>query len=146
MIEFHDVYSTPGASDVLWDVMLERAEEHEHNISFSMPSREKHEEFISHSPYANWCLVQDDGQWLGYVSANWSNEVGIVLFKEHRGKGYGRAILEKALKEWRPLMAIPSERRGQFVANINPQNLRSIHLFKSLGFKLIQYTYELDKK
>jgi RimJ/RimL family protein N-acetyltransferase len=145
MIEFHDVYSTPGSSDILWDLLLERAEDHGVNISFSMPTRDEHEDFMNSSPYAHWYLVRDeDGQWLGHVYAGWFNEIGIWLFREHRRHGHGRVILKKILEEARPLHSIPGERLGHFIANINPLNERSIHLFESLGFKHIQNTYSYE--
>jgi RimJ/RimL family protein N-acetyltransferase len=145
MIEFHDVYSTNGASQILWDLMLERSEEHKHNISFAMPSRDAHEDYISSTPYPHWYLVEDfDFGWLGMTSLSWRNEIGIVLFREHRGYGYGRFILEKLMDEADPMPALPGERVGHFVANINPLNAQSIHLFESLGFKHIQNTYAYE--
>ncbi len=144
MIEFHDAYATPGASQVLWDLMLERTEEHEVNISFSMPSREEHEAFFKHSPYALWYLVENGGDWVGYVYTSWDNEVGLWLFREHRGKGYGPQILKKLLDEVSPLPGVPGKRPSHFVANIHPLNERSIHLFQSFGFKHIQNTYSCE--
>ena len=35
---------------------------------------------------------------------------------------------------------------GRNLANINPLNEPSIALFKKLGFKLIQYTFELKEE
>ena len=144
MIEFHDVYSTPGSSQLLWELMLERTEEHEVNISFSMPSREEHEAFIKHSPYALWYLAEADNDWIGYINASWDNEIGIWLFRAHRGEGYGPKILKQFLSEISPLPGVPGKRRGHFIANINPLNERSIHLFKSFGFKHIQNTYSYE--
>ena len=144
MIEFHDVYSTRGSSQILWDLMLERTNAHEVNISFSMPSREEHEAFIKHSPYALWYLVEDEDDWIGYVYASWSNEIGIWLFRENRGEGHGTQILRKFLSEVSPLPGVPGKRHSHFVANINPLNDRSIHLFKSFGFKHIQNTYSYE--
>ena len=145
MIEFHDVYTTYGASQILWDLLLERAEEHDVNISFTMPTRQAHEAFIKDTPYAHWYLAEDEGDWFGSVNASWYNEIGIWLFREHRGKGLGRPILKKILAEADVLPGIPGERSGHFIANIHPQNDRSIHLFKSLGFKHIQQTYSLER-
>ena len=144
MIEFHDVYTTPGASQILWELMLERAEEHEVNISFSMPSRDEHEAYIRHSPYALWYLANVDDDWIGYVSASWINEIGIWIFRQHRGRGYGPKMLKTFLSESSPLPGIPGQRSSHFIANINPKNERSIHLFKSFGFIHIQETYSYE--
>ena len=144
MIEFHDVYSTPGASQILWELMLERAEEHGVNISFSLPTREQHEVYVKHSPYALWYLANLDDDWLGYVYASWDNEIGIWVFREHRGRGYGPKILKMFLDENSPLPGVPGKRSSHFVANINPSNERSIHMFKSFGFRHIQATYSYE--
>lgn len=144
MIEFHDVYSTPGSSQFLWELMLERTEEHEVNISFSMPSREEHEAYIKGSPYALWHLAEADVGWIGYINASWENEIGIWIIREHRGAGYGPQILKKFLSEVSPLPGVSGKRPSHFVANINPLNGRSIHLFKGFGFKHIQNTYSYE--
>lgn len=141
MMEFADVYSTPGASDVLWELMLEREGEHTSNISFTMPTREEHEAFIMRSPFAHWYLIEQDGEYLGYVSASWRNEIGIVLFKAHRGQGYGREALEKLFSIAFPLKGVAGDFPSHFVANVNPKNERSIALFQSLGFELVQQVY-----
>jgi len=145
-IHFIDVYSSREAVQVLWELMLERATEDSYNISFTMPDRQSHEAFIARSPFAHWYLIQDDGAWIGYVSASWRNEIGIVLFQTYRGQGYGRAALEKLLKLARPFPAKPGDSPGHFVANINPENAQSIHLFQSLGFELIQHTFALKEE
>jgi len=36
--------------------------------------------------------------------------------------------------------------RKRYLANVNPENLKSIRFFKNNGFKRIQYTFELDLK
>jgi RimJ/RimL family protein N-acetyltransferase len=143
MIAFIDVYSTPGAPQILWDLMLERADEEPTNISFQMPTREEHEAYIKRTPYAHWLLVYEGTERLGSVDVTWRNEVGIALFKACRGQGHGRQVLEKLFEFIAPLPAVSGDRPGYFVANINPTNARSIHLFESLGFKLIQHTYAL---
>jgi RimJ/RimL family protein N-acetyltransferase len=145
-MQFHEVYSTPGAADILWDLMLEREGENEHNISFKMPMRDEHEAFIANTPYAHWYLIESDGEWLGYVSVSWRNEIGIVLFKEHRGKGVGREALRRLLAIAFPLPGEAANFPGHFVANINPSNEHSIRLFQSLGFELVQHTYALRRR
>lgn len=142
MIEFHDVYTTTGASDVLWVLMAER--EADMNISHQeMPSREAHEQFVRGRFFPVWYLVAEGNEWLGYVSLTQRNEIGIVLFKEHQGKGFGKRILREFMMKIQPMPAIPGVRQGSFVANINPKNSASIALFRKMGFKLIQNTYKL---
>lgn len=146
MIALQDIYHTPQASEILWQLMLERSEEDQVNISFTMPRREEHEAYVQRTPYAHWFLAQEGTEWLGSVSVTWRNEVGIVLFQDCRGRGYGKRVLEEFLRAVVPLPAAPGERPGYFVANINPENARSIRLFQSLGFELIQHTYARKEK
>ena len=146
MIEFHDVYTTDGAADVLWALLVERSEENDQNVNIShraLPSREEHDEFISSKPYYVWNLISIDSRWLGYVSVTWRNDIGIVLFTTERGNGYGKLSIRKLLDEVHPLPAQKGQRPGHFVVNINPFNERSIRLFDGFGFKHCQNTYEL---
>ena len=144
MIEFHDVYTTPGATQILWDLMLERAEEHEVNISFSMPSMAEHEAYIRRTPYPLWYLAVAEDDWIGYVYTSWLNEIGIWVFRQHRGRGYGPKMLKMFLSENSPLPGIPGQRASHFIANIHPKNERSIHMFREFGFKHIQNTFSYE--
>jgi RimJ/RimL family protein N-acetyltransferase len=144
VIEFHDVYTTKGAVDVLYILMAERRNEDDPYVNIShreMPTRAEHEAFVERRPFFLWYLLSDGKEWLGYISITMRNEIGLILFRAHRGKGWGRKALQKLLETEKPLVAIPSERSRHFVANIHPLNDRSIYLFESLGFKLIQHTY-----
>ncbi len=141
MITLHDAYATPGAPKILWDIMVERRDENDANISFEMPTKEDHYKFIKTTPFAHWFLIEIRQDVVGYVSVSWRNEIGIVLFKAERGKGYGAQAVQKMMGIVTPLPARPSDRPGHFVANINPKNVRSIRMFKSLGFDLVQHTY-----
>ena len=139
-MELHDVYSFDGAAGILFKLCKERRDENIVNISFQMPTWEKHLEFIKSHPYVYWYLIFE-GHYHGYVSLTYQNEIGIVLFKKSRGQGIGKQALELFMWEHAPLPAVPSQRRGCFVANINPENERSIKLFTGLGFHHVQNTY-----
>ena len=137
-----DVAREPQSDIILWHLISERQGENPTNISFKMPTWEKHKKFVANPPYAHWCLINVEGKYIGYVSATKRNEIGIVLFKRHRGKGYGPKAVQLFMKTHAPLPAVASERRGRFIANINPSNENSIRMFEKLGFKRIQVTYE----
>lgn len=149
MIEFRDVYNTKDAVDVLWKLLVERSNEDDQYINIShrkLPTYEEHVDFCRSSyPYYLWCLVYDGDECLGSVNITYHNEIGIVLFQKHRGKGWGCKVLEQLLAEHKPLSAKPGNRTGHFVANINPKNERSVRLFESFGFKHVQNTYELPR-
>ena len=141
-----DVYEVPEAVDVLWALMVERSEEEDPYLNIShrvLPPREKHEAFFASRPYAHWYLIRFGGEWLGYVRVTKRNEIGIALFRPYRGTGHGFEAVKMLIDTVAPLPAIPSERPGHFLANINPKNARSIRLFERLGFRHIQNTLEL---
>lgn len=161
MIKLVDIYHggiLAGAIEFLFELIAERMTEPEVNISATMPTMEQHRQFVHRRPYRAWYLIELTPQEpregilgpiafepvrAGYISATDRNEIGIVLLKEYRGKGYGRAAVQELMRILEPLPAVPSMRRGRWVANINPLNAHSIRLFTSMGGKLIQQTYEL---
>lgn len=142
LLEFRDVYKTDEAEGVLYALLRERLYDPAINIShFDFPSYEDHMDFVKRRPYWLWYLIAIEDCWIGAVNVTSRNEIGIGLFRAHQGVGWGRKVLEKLLSEYSPRPAIASERQGHFVANINPENERSIKMFESLGFKLVQWTY-----
>lgn len=142
MITFEPV--TQDHAEFLYEICKERAEENQVNISFSLPSWEDHLTFVSRNPYYVWYIVRVETNDIGYVSITDRNEIGIVLLKQYRGKGFGTAAIRKLITLHQPLPEIPSERKGVFIANINPKNIASKRLFEKLGFKHIQDTYQLE--
>ena len=154
MIRLVDVYQgtgvAPGAIEFLYQLIEQRMTEPEVNISATMPTLEQHRQFVHRRPFRCWYLIEVEcpvsgAGWVGYVSATQRNEIGVVLLKEHRGQGFGAQAVRTLLDLHQPLPAIPSERRGEWLANINPANEASTALFRSLGFTHIQNTYALPR-
>lgn len=105
------------------------------SISHSeMPSYAQHKAFVESRPYKAWYLISADGVpgSVGAVYLSKQREIGIFIFKDQIGRGYGWAAVEK-LMEMHP---------GTFYANVNPSNLESIDLFRRLGFSLLQLTFK----
>jgi len=147
VIEFSDVYTTPEATEILYDLLRERQYDPEVNISHTtLPSFADHRDFVERRPYWCWFLISDEEDWIGTVSVTMRNEIGIFIFRSHRGKGYGRKSLEKLLQDYKPQPPIFSERYAGWVANIAPNNEKSSRLFESLGFKLTQKTYHAEPR
>jgi RimJ/RimL family protein N-acetyltransferase len=126
-----DVYLSPGAIDVLWQLLLER--DPRENISHkAMPTWERHSSFVAGRPYDAWYLIDDGGISVGACYVTKQREIGIGILKAHRRKGYAEAAIKTLLQG-----------PGRFLANINPRNEASIALFRKLGFSgPIQVTYE----
>ena len=106
------------------------------NISHKkMPSYTEHSKFVLSKPYSKWYIVFYKNKKIGNVYLTKMNEIGIFILKSIKIKGIGTIILEKLLK---------MNPRTQYLANVNPGNKKSSAFFKKNGFKLIQYTYELE--
>ncbi len=139
-----DVYEVPKAKDVLWEILVERGHKDEActNISHDQtPSRQGHENFVGTKPFYKWYLIGVDEKWVGQIRLSWRNEIGVGLLRQYRGRGYGPAAVRKLMDIIEPLPYQKSRRRNGFIANINPDNARSIRLFQRLGFQHIQNTY-----
>lgn len=133
-VKLVDVYEMSMTSCViLYELLAERTPEqsisHKH-----MPTMEEHAFFIGGRPYLHWYIALDGDEWVGAVYLSKQREIGVSIRGDCRGKGYGSAAV----------MELMRLHPGKFLANMNPANEASEHLFKALGFKLIQHTYALE--
>ena len=120
----------------LYNLLKER--DSKANISHKkMPSFEQHEIFVDSKPYSKWYVIVESEEEVGSIYLTKNNEIGIFLKKNIQGKKIG----EKALK-----LLMEKNSNSRYLANVNPKNEKSIRFFKNNGFKLIQQTYELEKK
>ncbi|MGH8034508.1 MAG: hypothetical protein ACREO9_04730, partial [Lysobacterales bacterium] len=101
-----------GAAEFLYELMKER--DPQINISHStLPSWPEHHRFVHSRPYRFWYLIEqhpegrEEFDWIGFVSATWRNELGIVLRTHYRGKGFGPAALSLFMQQHEPLPAQP---------------------------------------
>ncbi len=125
-------------SDCLFLYNLLKERDPRVNISHKkIPNFAQHEKFVLSKPYSKWYIIQDSEKDVGSIYLTKDNEIGIFLKKKIQGKGIGFNAL-KLLAEKNP--------RKRYLANVNPKNKKSIQFFKNNGFKLIQYTYKLEKE
>ena len=101
-----------------------------------MPTYEEHVNFVKSSPYSKWYIIEVDGERAGSIYLTKQNEIGIFLNEGLQEKGIGSNALNVLIGKNPDL---------RYLANINPENKKSIEFFKKLGFTLIQYTYGLNK-
>jgi len=119
----------------LYDLLLER--DNVVNISHKkMPTFEKHIKFVNSKPYLLWKIIYHDNIKSGSVYLTKQNEIGIFVKKEFQDEKIGSIVLKLIVKE---------NGSGRYLANINPNNKKSIKFFKNHKFKLIQHTYEFIK-
>lgn len=146
MIELRNAYKTLDGDKILYQLMRERSGEDDQYINIShrtLPTWDNHKKFMRSRPYRRWYLIKVDELFVGSLTLSRNNEIGIVLFREHRGKGYGLNAVAALIEKHKPLAAIPGKRGGSFIANINPKNEHSLRMFKKLGFTEKQVTLEL---
>lgn len=134
----------PTHVEFLYTVCKEREAEKNTNISFKVPNYQDHRDFVRSNPYRMWFLITTYGENAGYVSLSDKNEIGIVLLKQYRRKGIGSEAVNRLIRSVDPLPAIPGERTGHYIANINPLNTASKKMFERLGFKHVQNTLKYD--
>lgn len=99
-----------------------------------MPSYDEHLRFVLSKPYSIWYIIEFRNQKVGSVYLSKQDEVGISMIKEFQGIG----IDEKAVR-----LLMKKNSRSRYLANVAPENYLLQEFFKKLGFKGLQYTYEI---
>lgn len=102
-----------------------RDKDHRH-----IPARDEHEAWLAdtlNSQTRRLMIVEDDGQPVGMVRLDGREvwEVSIAVLPHMQGKGCAGAALE----------LVRSHYEGPLLATIDPQNERSLRLFRSAGYE-----------
>lgn len=108
----------------LYNILLERTPEE--SISHkTMPLYSAHEKFMASKPYKEWFMIHEGSHIKGAIYISKQDEIGLFIYKEHRGNNVGSKALRTLLDEYPNIV---------FRANINPSNYKSINFFKKFGF------------
>ena len=143
MLKLIAARTAKAGPEVLWQLLQERPDGANISHNKNTARWEEHVHFVEHHPYRSWMLIQNSfGEFVGAIYLTDKNEIGIFILKAHQRKGYAREAIRMVTSLYPPLPAISGSRRGKFVANIAPGNDVSVALFKGLGAKHIQNTYE----
>lgn len=128
-----DVYTTPGSIELLYELLAERTPQQ--SISHKgMPTPYEHCAFVGSRPYAAWYLIEDLDEVRGACYLSKQREIGVFIFNRFAGHGYGRRAVEMLMQQ----------HPGRVLANVAPTNARSHRLFRDMGFRLLQVTYEKE--
>lgn len=128
LIEFKSVYDVPMHKEILFSLLEER-EPYQSVTHVIMPRFiDEHCKFVESRPDTFWNFVLANSSIAGSIYITKHDEVGIFLFRKYQGKGIGKLALA---------MLLHGNKGKKLLANINPQNKRSIKLFESFGFKQI---------
>ena len=119
----------------LYSLLIER--DTRVNISHKkMPTYNQHVSFVSAKPYSKWYVILYGASKAGSIYLTSQNEIGIFIKKSFQNKQIGNIVLHKLIQK---------NPKKRYLANVSPQNKKSMRFFKNNGFKLIQYTFELSK-
>ena len=139
-MQLMDVRIDPDDTVVLYELLKERTPDQ--SISHQkMPSEQEHRYFVKNHPYRSWWIIVSEGHSVGAIYATFNNEIGVGILSAYQRRGFASAAIDLMIRLIDPLPALPGQRAGHWLANINPQNEPSIRMFEKLGFKHIQNTY-----
>lgn len=127
------VNEVPGAHlELLYELLLQRTPNQ--SISHKVaPTWEDHVSFVMLCPYLYWYLIEiSTGELVGAIYLTRQREIGIFVLDQYLGQGYGTKAVQ----------ILMDKHPGRFLANVNPNNEASAALWQSLGFNLLQLTYE----
>jgi RimJ/RimL family protein N-acetyltransferase len=145
-VELRSIYLVPEAEKILYEILRERSSEKDQNVNIShklLPTWAEHVAYVAKRPYRYWYLVYNQGSPVGTCYLTKLNEIGVFIFNQARGRGFGFKSVAALVQNHTPLPETKGKRSGSFIANINPKNSRSIKLFEKLGFTQKQIIYEL---
>jgi RimJ/RimL family protein N-acetyltransferase len=128
------VYRLPKLAPRLLYKLLEERKPHVNISHRALPSWTRHRKFIARRPYSAWYLIKWRKDYVGAIYLTSMNEIGIAVLKRWRKRGVGPAAINLLMRR---------HGRRRYLANINPRNKESIRLFRRIGFRVIQQTYEL---
>ena len=124
----------------LYDFLAKR----KFNISHSkMPTYKNHCKFVSENPYRKWFMISYKYSFIGSIYILYDNGVGIDL--NPINYYLINEIINKLIREVKPLKAIPSIRTNKFHINISHLNKKLYRVLKGAGGIHIQDTFIFDK-
>lgn len=122
--------------EFLYDLLKDR--DPSANISHKkIPTYTQHKKFVLSKPYSKWYIIEYNKNKVGSVYLSKQNEIGIFLNKEFQCLGLAHEALKQIMKK---------NPRKRFLANVSPNNKKSMKFFIQNNFKLIQYTYEYEPR
>jgi RimJ/RimL family protein N-acetyltransferase len=128
------VYQLPKVAPRFLYKLLQERQPHVNISHRVMPTWKQHCKFIARRPYAAWYLLKSRDDYVGAIYLTAMNEIGVSILKRWRGFNLGPRAIRMLMRK---------HKRKRYLANVNPRNDESIGIFRRLGFRIIQKTYEL---
>jgi RimJ/RimL family protein N-acetyltransferase len=129
----------------LYELFLSRPDDAKISCKGAPPGYDEHRHFVENHPYADWRLIgpfelRPATILVGAVFISQparpsvvGDELSVDILPQYRGNGYAEETLRLMMEKHAP---------RRFIANVAPENYASMALFKKLGFKLCQVTFE----
>lgn len=138
IIKLEKISGNKSQSKILYDLLKSRI----HNIShISLPTFEKHINFVKNHPYRFWYLVKIDKVYVGTVYIMDTNCIGISLPFDCSALP---EVLGLIFNKHKPLKEKKSVRPGFFYINISPENKSMESELIKINARKVQMTYLLD--
>lgn len=137
-LHYENIIPNQKQIDDLYNLLLER----EFSISHhTIPTKEEHEKFVINFPYLAWYIIRKGNDLCGSVYIQNDNSIGINFNKLTLEDVEDIISFIKA--NHKPLNAIKSVRRGEFLINVPSNNEELIVILHQLKKKEIQKTFIL---
>ena len=117
--------------------MLEIRESHENISHKKMPNFREHKKFCKSSPYQFWYIIYDNKTKMGTAYLSKLDEIAIHLLPNFKKEVNYSKILKILIKK---------HPKSRYLVNISNKNKKLMNTYMKNKFKLIQYTFELQKK
>ena len=127
---------TDNDFDFLYE-MLEIRESYENISHKKMPNFKEHKKFCKSSPYQFWYIIYDNKIKMGTAYLSKLDEIAIHLLPNFKKEINYTKILKILIKK---------HPKSRYLVNISNKNKKLMKTYMKNNFKLIQYTFELQKK
>ena len=127
---------TDNDFDFLYEILKIR-ESYENISHKKMPNFKEHKKFCKSSPYQFWYIIYDNKIKMGTAYLSKLDEIAIHLLPNFKKEINYTKILKILIKK---------HPKSRYLVNISNKNKKLIKTYMKNKFKLIQYTFERQKK
>lgn len=127
---------TDNDFDFLYEILKIR-ESYENISHKKMPNFKEHKKFCKSSPYQFWYIIYDNKIKMGTAYLSKLDEIAIHFLPNFKKEINYTKILKILIKK---------HPKSRYLVNISNKNKKLMKTYMKNKFKLIQYTFELQKK
>ena len=137
---FERILSTDEQIKILYQLLETRNYVISHR---TLPSFEKHRQFVKNHPYLHWFLICDDSRYFGSFYLKKDNSIGLNL--NEYSKEILQACVEFIRDNFTPQEPEPSMVPDYFYLNIAYSNEVALSALHELGLNPLQISLRLEK-